>query len=222
MKPQAENKDKQLCQKVTIRVSFLFFSLCLASADARKSRATIHMLQRSGHFTPPVTRTHHTERALSIDGLPDPFVCEPVRSLQEPPDEIPLEGDDLCPCTDVSEATTVNASTDMFQLGRDSTIYQNITTYGYGCLQHDLLTTDCVKSREAGEEMPQWCLNQWCWVHHSTCFLLNHKSTWYRDRAYSYATCRSPHVYAQNLRVAQLKGQKLKVGLNSNSAGWMG
>jgi hypothetical protein len=204
-----------------MRVSILF-SVCMAAADAHKHRALLHIVkQRSAPFT-PLTRRHYAERALSITGLPDPFVHEPIRSLQETPDEIPVEGDALCPCIDVSEAPSVNASTDLSQDGRDALIYQNVTTYGYGCLQHDLLTTDCVKARDAGGELPQWCLKQWCWVQHATCSVRNRVSVWVPGRPYSYATCRNADVFLQSALLAQLKGQKLKVGFNSNSGGWMG
>ena len=167
------------------------------------------------------------ERALGIDGLPDPFVHnndEPNRFLQDATvtiDEIPLGGDDACPCIDLADAPLMNATTDFSTYAQGELTNQNATSYGYGCLQHDLITVSCVEAEAAGNR-PLWCSREWCWIDRTNCSLLKRDSGWVPGKTYSYAACRKADEFLTSELISSLNGTTLKVGFNSNSGGWRG
>ena len=206
----------------------LFFcSIFTATVDARRGhRSSIHIIRQGSYpYAGTATATtRYSEQALGVDGLPDPFVLstndQPHRSLQDLM-EIPLGGDDACPCIDLAEAPLMNATTDFSTYAQGELANQNATSYGYGCLQHDLITVSCMEAEAAGNR-PLWCLRQWCWIDRTKCSLFNRDSVWVPGKAYSYAACRKADEFLTSELISSLSGQTLKVGLNSNSGGWSG
>jgi hypothetical protein len=197
--------------------------LAMASVVTSRHPLHLHVIRRASNPFVEYSRTQQagTERALGIDGLPDPFVHnEPPRSLEYAIEDTPFGGDESCPCIDISEATVVDALLDLLPPGQAALPYQNISSYGYGCLQHDYETVGCINVPIANQ--PAWCNLKWCWVKPSTCRIKFSPSAYIRRRAYSYSTCRNSDVYEQAGLLTALNGATLKVGLNSNTGGWIG
>jgi hypothetical protein len=209
----------------SIVLSLLIMCSLQQNADSNTWVVPLHVMKRrSSPFAH--SRTEYSgaqERALGIDGLPDPFVHsneEPQRSLQDLM-EIPLGGDDACPCIDLADAPSMNATTDLSTYAQGELANQNITSYGYGCLQHDLKTVSCVEAQAAGNR-PLWCSRQWCWIDRMNCSLVKRESGWVPGKTYSYAACRKADEFLTNELISSLKGLTLKVGFNNNSGGWRG
>jgi hypothetical protein len=209
-------------------VATLFITCSLQQKNARSNTwvVPLHVMKRrSSPFA--LSRTEYSgaqDRALGVDGLPDPFVHstndQPHRSLQDLM-EIPLGGDDACPCIDLAEAPLMNATTDFSTYAQGELANQNATSYGYGCLQHDLITVSCMEAEAAGNR-PLWCLRQWCWIDRTNCSLVKRDSGWVPGKTYSYAACRKADEFLTSELISSLNGTTLKVGFNSNSGGWRG
>lgn len=176
----------------------------------RKSSPFLHSRIDSSHFS-----TFANNERVLLSSLDNTTTSTSTTSTT------PLEGDNLCPCTDASKAYFVNAS-ELPDEAHTQLVYQNVSSYGYSCKNHDLETLDCVTARGANETLPPWCPKKWCWIDTSNCELRNRDSVWVSGKAYSYATCRNADAYLQYALASQINGLTLKVGVNSNFGGWRG
>lgn len=186
---------------------------------ATASYVPMHLMQRrSSPFL--LTRTTYA--------FSDPFVDNERARLLELTNnstavDFPLGGDSPCPCLNVSEAPFLNFTTDISKSAKIELLYQNITTYGYGCLQHDLnLTVSCNTTLAPGDERAKWCVRHWCWVDRLKCSLVQRKSGWFPGKIYSYAACRNTDEFLTSALLSSLNTATLKVGLNNNTGGWRG
>ena len=195
--------------------SILFSAAAISTAVA--SYVPMHLMQRrSSPFL-------HTRTTYAFS---DPFLDnERSRFLESTnystvPD-FPLGGDKPCPCINVSEAYFLNYS-DLTPSAQKEMLYQNITTYGYGCLEHDLITVSCNASLAPGEQPANWCHRHWCWIDRDNCSLVKRESGWFPGKTYSYAACRNADEFLTNALLSSLKGVTFKVGINNNTGGWRG
>jgi hypothetical protein len=132
----------------------------------------------------------------------------------------PFEGDPDCPCL-IELSTLLNP---IDEVGKDP----NFDTYGLGCDYHDIDSAICDGACEDNSDSPlvdcaqSWCRFAWCYVDPKNCNLQKAKSAWFPESAryYSYATCNYPDVFKHDY--SNLTGKTLRIGLNTNSGGWMG
>ena len=157
-------------------------------------------------------------------------------------EERPYEmGVEACPCLmDIDEVPPMNPldydpyTTNFAEVLGNETI--NSTTYGIGCAVHDFYTpqcsdesiNDCARRKQLVPPPlscdTSWCQRNWCFVHPSNCTLAHkrHPAFAFSDRYYSYATCGDMDAFTSNRRFASLEGQIFRIGLNSNTGGWLG
>ena len=140
------------------------------------------------------------------------------RSLR--PKSAPSGGDSLCPCVSREQvALLLPQEQDLVDfLGP----LVNASTYGIGCLDHDVSARLCAEQTCTEDRCDQtWCEKYWCYVDPNNCHLKNRKSRMHplMNLQISYATCYE--MDEQNL-YPNLSGQTLKVGANSNTGGWKG
>jgi hypothetical protein len=127
-------------------------------------------------------------------------------------------GESVCPCLtkDQLESTAWkvlrnDSLSDLFSPGVD------FETYGYGCQAHDAFTL--LECSNCGDECPDWCSRQWCWVNPDSCNLLNtlYKHYPVHGHYYSYSTCRTVDSFTNEERIDSLKGKTIRIGFTSNS-----
>ena len=141
-------------------------------------------------------------------------------------------GNDACPCLTNDTITDVAAEdlTDTL-LGLLGSV--NPYSYGIGCGTHDAETASCTDGSCAFDPniAPQkescdraYCERSFCYVNPNTCSLLFRRSQFFPNsqRFYSYATCWDVDSFVSNSRIRSLENRTFKVGLNSNSGGWVG
>ena len=159
----------------------------------------------------------------------------------DPPNTVLLEehlGDKSCPC--LTAAAGELAPLDVRdrtnpKLLRDygAQALEPSSSYGVGCYAHDIETPLCQDNLCSSIKhiVPSplgcdnsWCQRSWCYVDPKNCSLSRRSSDVfvYSDRQYSYATCGDMDAFTNIQRFQWLEGQTFKVGLNSNSGGWMG
>lgn len=91
-----------------------------------------------------------------------------------------LGGVGECKCVDIWQlnvtGANVNASssTCAFIGSGDGKCFER--TYGHGCLAHDADFPGC-----AGDNPPEWCSKQWCWVDPTTCTRPHNPSEYFSD-----------------------------------------
>lgn len=152
------------------------------------------------------------------------------------PAALPLTGNPSCPClqlddTKLTPINTVDLTPSVLRNIGNGTV--DWATYGIGCRTHDARTPQCTTSDCARlqDVVPtpfrcdlSWCQRSWCFVDPNHCGLLYRRSARLprSDRFYSYATCGDADSFTKNYRFAGLEGQVLKIGLNSNTGGWLG
>ena len=150
-----------------------------------------------------------------------------TRELQElgnDPLLVPLGGDPSCPCSNIGDFSPVTRE-DLREDFQETLAHANLTSFGFGCLTHDLNTTrQCINC--PNPQLCPWCTRSWCYVDPDKCNLLHNRGTAYKNltklRFYSYATCRNADSYTYTTRLAGLVGKTFRVGINHHPGGWLG
>ena len=154
-----------------------------------------------------------------------------------------LEGDPVCRCLLPDETDSVEPShldmalTDEFASASSNV---NLTTYGFGCYQHDAMREVCrcadASSGTACASVPRWCFQEWCWVDPQTCQLKHDRWTEVVSssssspefdgaaniRFYSYATCLNEDTYTSDMLKKQLSQRTIRVAFAHNAGGYLG
>lgn len=97
----------------------------------------------------------------------------------------------------------------------------NVTTYGFKCGKHDLVNCTNIFHKNLAACDQSWCTCEWCYVDPNNCSLLNRHIFFLPNSIcyYLYLPCGDMDIFMQDNQIASLEGQRLKIGLNSNSCG---
>ena len=182
-------------------------------------------LHTSPHTTPHHTTPHHTTPHIPIP------ICIALLGMAR----AQIEESPQCPClsaADMQAAALLNEShTTGYSLG----IETMGTSFGVGCMAHDLNVSDeCISVEDpqcatlfptpshCKGPAPNWCLSRWCYVAASNCQLSSKVSGDFDMGSYSYATCGSRDEYSMVMGTERLRGRTLRVGFRKNTGGWKG
>lgn len=147
------------------------------------------------------------------------------------------EGDPLCPC--LTEEAIIKINRRDADISRDDNKQLlQWKDYGVGCRAHDVNSprfpecsdkdSPCAKNQNV---LPatvgcdtSWCHRSWCYVDPLNCTLAHRRGESFTPtrRYWSYATCGDMDAFTSQNRWAALDGKVFRMGLNSNSGGWLG